>query len=212
MNSFRVFACLLPLIAASFLGCAAPAQHVRACCQPAAMAMPMADDTATATTNSIFDHAATWQTDDGKDFQLADLRGHPVAISMIYASCEGVCVITRDDLQAVDASLPAATRAQTEFVLVTLDPEHDSPNDLKAYRAVNGLSAARWHLLRGSPADTAWLARALGIAYGRDTAGLFRHDSKLVVLDKSGNISERQDGIHADLSATTAALVAIGQQ
>ena len=147
-----------------------------------------------------------WQDDRGNTFQLAELRGRPVVISMFFASCEGVCVITRDDLKAIEASLPAATRERTAFVLVTLAPERDSAAVLKAYRAEHGLAEKRWTLLRGSAQATAALATRLSIGYGRDAAGLFRHASQIVVLDETGKIISQQDGIHADLAEAVAAV------
>ncbi len=130
---------------------------------------------------------------------------------MFYASCEGVCVITKNDLKAVEASLPAAARARTAFVLVTLAPERDTAKTLRAYRAAQGLAAERWVLLRGSPKATAALAARLGIGFGRDESGLFRHASELTVLDETGKVILQQDGIHADLAETVKTLAALGK-
>ena len=163
---------------------------------------------ASAPRGAVLDLAGDWQTDAGTPLALAQLRGRPAVISMFYASCEGICVITKDDMKAVEASLPAAARERTTFVLVTLAPDLDSAAVLKKYRTDHGLSEKNWVLLRGSPATTAALAAQLGIGFGRDQSGLFRHASVLTVLDDAGNILLQQDGIHADLTATVAAVVA----
>jgi protein SCO1/2 len=154
---------------------------------------------------------AVWQDDHGNNFHFAALRGQPVVIAMFFASCAGVCVITRNDMQAVEASLPAALRDRTLFILVTLAPDRDTAAVLKQYRLENGLAEKRWRLLRGSTAATAELAAALGVGYGRDAAGLFRHSSEITVLDETGNIVLQQDGIHADLAATVKVLAAAGK-
>jgi protein SCO1/2 len=158
---------------------------------------------------SIYDLDAQWQDENGRDFKLAELRGQPAVISMFFATCQGVCVITKNDMKTVEASLPAGVRKHTAFVLVTLDPEHDSAADLKDYFDTQGLATSRWRLLRGSPADTARLAKLLGIGYGLDSSHLFRHSSEIIVLDKTGEIISSQDGIHADLNKTVNTLVAI---
>jgi protein SCO1 len=150
--------------------------------------------------------AQDFQDDNGNNFSLASLRGRPVVISMFYASCQGICLVTRDDMKAVEASLPAAVRGRTAFVLVTLAPEIDSPTALKQYRADNGLSEKNWILLRGSANATAELATQLGIAYWRDGARLFRHTSELTVLDENGKTVLQQDGVHADLAETVQAV------
>lgn len=203
--------CWFLALAASWTGCSSP---IPPCCRAkAGVGMECSTDLSTnRASNVLVDARATWQQDNGQPFQLASLRGHPVVIAMFYATCEGVCVITKNDLKAIEASLPAAVAAQTAFVLVTLDPDHDSPAALKKYRLAQGLSTVHWRLLRGSTKDTAQLATALGIGFGRDQAGLLRHSSQLVVLDEAGQIVERQEGIQADLAAVVQALTVVAQR
>jgi len=74
----------------------------RTCCQMPMAAMPASTGMSVAATATPLASPAVWQDDAGKKFQLAELRGHPVVISMFYASCEGLCVITRNDMQAVE--------------------------------------------------------------------------------------------------------------
>ena len=187
------------LAAVLLAGCAA---EKKSCCNGHATAA-----VATVPCGAVLDVAGDWQTDAGTTLALAQLRGRPAVISMFYASCEGICVITKDDMKAVEASLPAAARERTTFVLVTLAPDLDSAAVLKKYRTDHGLSEKNWVLLRGSPAATAALAAQLGIGFGRDQSGLFRHSSVLTVLDAAGKILLRQDGVHADLTETVAAIV-----
>jgi protein SCO1/2 len=187
------FCCLLVVTLA---GCQTPE---RPCCQKMQKATA-GDDTLPHATNSIYDLSAVWQDDQGRNFRLSELRGHPVVISMFFATCEGVCLITRDDMKTIESSAPAAVRNRTTFVLITLDPDHDTATELQDYRVAQGLSPERWRLLRGSNADTARLATMLGIGYGLDRSGLFRHSSTIIVLDDSGKIVSWQDGVHADLT------------
>jgi protein SCO1/2 len=97
-------------------------------------------------------------------------------------------------------------RERTVFVLVTLAPDRDTPQVLNAYRAEQGLASKRWRLLRGTPQATAELAAQLGIGYGRDASGRFKHSSEITVLDATGKIVLRQDGLHADLAETVRVL------
>ena len=200
VSCFRLL--LVGLCAGILSGCQSPPKMAgRACCQ-----MPAA--TLAAPAAGIFDSATIWQDDHGRDFQFAELRGHPVVMGMFFASCQGVCVITRNDMQAVEASLPAARRDQTIFILVTLAPDRDSAAVLQQYRREQGLSEKRWRLLRGSPTATAELAAQLGVGYGRDAAGFFRHSSEITLLDATGKILLQQDGLHVDLAAAVKRLAA----
>ena len=194
-------------LAGILTGCQSPGKMTgRTCCQMPMADMPASTGTSVAATATPLDSPAVWQDDAGKKFQLAELRGHPVVISMFYASCEGLCVITRNDMQAVEASLPAAVRDRTIFVLVTLAPDRDTAAVLKQYRIEQGLAEKRWRLLRGSTAATAALAAQIHVGYGLDAAGFFRHSSEITVLDESGKIVQQQDGIHADLTAAVKVL------
>jgi len=168
-----------------------------ACCAQRGEAAP-----AVSSVQSLVDSAQTWQSDDGSTCRLSDLAGRPVVISMFFCSCQGICLITKDDMKAIEASLPSAVREHTTFVLVTLDPEHDTLGVLREYREEYGLSTRRWKLLRGSAAATSALAAQLGIGYGRDDSGRFKHASRISVLDSTGHIVFAQDGTHADLDQT----------
>lgn len=204
MKNPRLF--LLGIAVLCWNGCAADKKTtamsspaLRPCCQrvmaDSATIPPVADP-------PVLALPGDWQDDAGKTLPLSELRGQTVLISMFYASCEGVCVITKNDMKAVEASLTPAAREQTVFVLVTLAPELDTPAVLQTYRRAEGLAAGRWRLLRGSAKSTAALAARLGVGYGRDHSGLFRHASELTVLGPAGNILMQQDGLHADLAAT----------
>lgn len=148
---------------------------------------------------SICDIDAVWETDFGKKIKLSDLNGRVRVISMFYSTCQGVCITTKQDMQALEASLSPAARERVGFVLVTLDFSRDTAQVLKAYRREEDLSPTRWILLRGNKAATSKLAALLGIGAGRDDSGRFIHSSELIVLDESGRIIHRHAGVRADL-------------
>ena len=128
---------------------------------------------------------------------------------MFYTTCEGVCLITLEDLKRIEASLPASARDHVRFVLVSLDPARDNRSALGRYRAEQSLPKGRWTLLRGDPSATARLAHILGLGYGRDQSGRFVHAVEIVVLDKSGHIVMRQDGLQPNLGPVAETLTAL---
>ncbi len=137
---------------------------------------------------------SAWQTDDGKVIQLKELKGRLCIVSMFYSTCQGVCLRTLQDLQSIEASLPAETRNHVNFVLVTLDPEADTRDVLHAYRVTEGLCSGHWTLLRGSKNDTRELAIRLRVLYGMDDAGRFIHTTRLVLVDADGRVASNSDG------------------
>jgi protein SCO1/2 len=157
---------------------------------------------------SAGDAGALWETDDGKKIKLGDLNGRVRVISMFYSTCQGVCVITKQDMQAIEASLSPAARRRVGFVLVTLAPGRDTAQALRSYRRDEGLSNERWTLLRGDDASTSKLAALLGVVAGRDSSGRYIHGSQLVVLDESGRVIHTYGGLRADLHRIAAAVEA----
>ena len=196
--------CILAVALVCLNGCATGKKSCcgSCCAGPAGPAASEAVCAPPSTNESPWALPGEWEDETGGHLNLAELKGQTVLISMFYASCEGICVITRNDMLAVEAALSPAAREHTTFVLVTLAPELDTPAVLTAYRTENGLAAGHWRLLRGSPAATAALAARLGVRYGKDPSGLFRHASQLTVVGAAGNILWQQDGVHADLTAT----------
>jgi protein SCO1/2 len=152
---------------------------------------------------SISSIDSEWQADDGARVRLADFNGRLRVVSMFYSTCEGVCRLTLQDMQMIEASLSAATRERVLFILVTLDPAADTPEALRSYRAAENLAPNRWALLRGDLLETRQLSNLLQVRAGRDSSGRFIHSSQLVVVDESGNIFDIHDGTQANLRTIT---------
>jgi len=198
MNSIMALGALLG-------GCSAgepvhgPAGHS---CQPTAPA-PETRPTAAA---SLYDLDAAWCTDGGAKIRLADLRGKPRVMAMFFANCRGVCLLTVDHMQEIEASLPADIRNKVGFVLVTLDPANDTAEKLAVYRRENVLPASTWTILRGDDNATAEVAARLGITFARESSRGFVHSSGITLVDEDGNIIQQQLGNHPDLAAMVQAL------
>jgi protein SCO1/2 len=78
---------------------------------------------------------------------------------------------------------------------VSIDPEHDTPEALRALARARGLDPSRWRLL-GAPDDTVReVAAVLGIRYRRLADGSFNHSSVITLLDRAGVIQARVEGL-----------------
>jgi protein SCO1 len=186
-------------------GCSATEQlQPRAgdCCPPNVLAPA----TRPAAAGRPYDLTATWHTDEGAKLRLADLRGKPRVMAMFFANCQGVCVLTINHMQEVQASLPADVRGKVGFVLVTLDPARDTAAKLAVYRRENVLPASSWTILRGDDNATAELAARLGITFQRESSRGFVHSSGITLVDSDGNVIQQQLGNHPDLNAMVEAL------
>jgi len=146
---------------------------------------------------------------DGRERRLGDRRGKPQLVSMFYTSCQYVCPLIVDTLLKTERALPETEREQLDVLLVSFDPDNDTPLALKAVVDKRHLPTPRWRLARTDASNVRTLAAALGIQYRQLQNHDFNHTSALILLDADGRIAARSD----KLGATDAAMVeAISRQ
>lgn len=125
-------------------------------------------------------HARTW------DWRTK--RGQPQVVAMFYTSCPYVCPLIIDGAKAIERGIPAAQRPQLGFLLISLDPRHDTPDALADVARKRGLHPARWSLASPQPDKVRSAAGVLGVRYRELDDGNFNHTSALVLLDTEGRI------------------------
>lgn len=143
---------------------------------------------------SIYQLGATWTSDMGREIKLEVLRGRPQVIALFFTHCEHSCPLIVADLLAIDKALPREARGKVDFLLVSIDPERDTPEVLRAYRAMHGLPTERWTLLRGDPAATRAFADLLGFQYVPGSPTQFAHSLLVTIVDPSGEIVFQRAG------------------
>ncbi len=128
---------------------------------------------------------------DGKIFRLADFRGKVVVLHFIYAGCPDVCPLHADRIAEIQAMVNRTPmKSMVQFISVSTDPEHDTPEILRAYGPVHGLSDANWVFLTTMPDQPPDLTRKLVEAYGhkftKTDDGRLIHGVVTHVIDKEG--------------------------
>jgi len=195
MNAARLL-CTAMLGLSPALGAAAD------CCCPAPAAAPAVSS------RSLYQLDATWTTDAGQPYRLAELRGRPVVLAMFFSSCGYACPRIVSDMTRIRETLPVAVRNRARFVLVSFDDVRDTVPLLHAYREQHALPSGSWVLLRGGPDDVRELAAVLGVKYKRDGAGMFQHSNLITVLNPEGEIVHQRAGLEGGLAAAVQAVVA----
>jgi protein SCO1/2 len=137
---------------------------------------------------------------------LGDLRGKIQVLAMSYTSCEYACPIVVEMMQRLEASLLPELLAQVGFVMVTFDPQRDTPAVLKAFSEKRQLDLQHWTLLHGQPDDVLELAVLLGVKYKRMPQGGFAHSNLITVLNKDGEIVHRYLGLHQNMDEALRAI------
>lgn len=132
---------------------------------------------------------------DGTPATLELHRGSPVLISMFYASCPHACPLLINGMRRMEQQLPAASRDRLKVLLVSIDPDKDTPEKLAELAARHRVDAARWTFARVSSDDVRKLAAALGIRYRKLPDGEFNHSTVVSLLDENGQIVQRTSEI-----------------
>ena len=99
----------------------------------------------------------------GQQRTLADFKGKVVVVFFGYTQCPDVCPTTMAELAEVKRAL-GADGARVQGVFITIDPERDTPELLKAYVANFGPDFVA---LRGSPEQLKTLAKDFKVFYAK---------------------------------------------
>lgn len=148
---------------------------------------------------SVYQVASPWTDQHGATRTLAELRGRPQAIAMVYTHCGSACPRIVQDMKRLEARFP-----ELGFILVSIDPERDTPGRLAEFAAGSRLGE-NWTLLRGSDDDLLELAAVLGVRYRRISEEEFMHSNLITVLDADGNVAYRQEAL-GEVAGTLAAV------
>ncbi|QCY70088.1 SCO family protein [Antarcticibacterium flavum] len=144
---------------------------------------------------SVFNLPATWTTQDNKDIELKDLQGKVLVMVMIYTSCKAACPRLVADMRNIEKQMPKKDLDKVQFIMVSIDPETDTPGNLKKFAAENLMEEPHWMFLRGTPEDTREFAAVLAVSYKKITPIDFSHSNIISVFDKQGVMVHQQEGL-----------------
>ena len=125
----------------------------------------------------------------GTQFRLADQTGKIVVLFFGYTSCPDFCPTTLMEFKKVRARLVREAE-HTQFVFITVDPERDTPDKLRAY--LNSFDPA-FIGLTGTEAELAPVWRTFGVFRekkpGASALGYsMDHSTTVYVIDQRGNL------------------------
>lgn len=131
----------------------------------------------------------------GRSYDWSTRRGKPQLVSMFYTSCQYICPLIVESGKAMEKHLTPAQQRNLGILLLSMDPEHDTPKALQAVVDKRRLDTARWTLASPPPGQVRALAGVLGIRYRQLADGEFNHTSALILLDANGRILARTEQV-----------------
>ncbi len=126
----------------------------------------------------------TLMTQEGQHLRLSDFRGQVVVLYFGYTFCPDVCPATLAEV-ARAMRLLGEKAAQVQVMMITVDPERDTPAKLGEYVTHFDPSFLG---LSGSQQEIARVATLYGIFYEKHEDGRVDHTATLTVVDRQGAV------------------------
>jgi protein SCO1/2 len=135
-------------------------------------------------------------TQDGKTLHFYDdlIKGKIVVVNFVYTSCSRLCPIETARLAEVKDRLGDAVGRSIFFVSMTVDPEHDTPDLLKAFADAFGARSPGWQFVTGRPEDI----DAINAKFGDRSAesGLNSHRNEILIGNDATGDWERDSSFN----------------
>lgn len=111
------------------------------------------------------------------------LKGKSVAFNVVFTDCKDVCPLETAMLVQVQKILGARVGKDIFFYSLSIDPERDTPQVLKAYAEKFGVGPG-WLFLTGRMEDIKLITKKLGLLRDREAETRDGHSAVLVVGDE----------------------------
>lgn len=133
----------------------------------------------------------TLEDAEGRAVGLENLRGRVVVLHFVYTSCPDVCPLHAERVAEIQQMVNRTPmRELVQFVTITTDPEHDTPEVMQDYGPAHGLDPVNWTFLTSGPDrpedTTRKLAERFGHKFSKAEDGYQVHGVVTHIIDREG--------------------------
>jgi protein SCO1/2 len=127
---------------------------------------------------------------DRKQIGLSDFNGRPRFLVFIYTHCKDLCPLILQNRDHLEAEAEPSIGKGIVFLAVTLDPQNDTPEVLRAFVKKIGVDTRDLHLLSGPVRKVEKVLDEYEIGVIQDGAGgqVMGHTSVGYAIDRDGII------------------------
>lgn len=122
-------------------------------------------------------------------------KGKVYVLEFFFSTCPTICPKMNANLKTVQEKFFG--NKSFGIASITINPEHDTPQVLKAHREALGITSENWHFLTGDKTYIFDLAnKGFNLYAGQSNDkfnGGFEHSGLFALIDKKGNIRCRKD-------------------
>lgn len=131
---------------------------------------------------------------DGDVVSLHGLRGQVVVLTFGFTRCGDICPMAIHKFTWMQDELGDAFGKDVKFVMITVDPEYDTPQVLSQYADQIGANPDRWSFLTGSPSEIETITQKYGVYATATEEGLVEHILLTSLIDREGDIGTQYLG------------------
>jgi protein SCO1/2 len=130
----------------------------------------------------------TLTAETGSRLSLSDLRGKVLAVTFIYATCTDTCPLLTAKMAELQRRLGGDFGSHVRFLSITVDPERDTPEVLRAYSKAYAADPEGWSFLTGNPSDIREVVRRYGAVAKKTAGGSVDHLFLTSLIDRRGRL------------------------
>jgi len=134
------------------------------------------------------------QDQNNKTISNKDFEGKVYLVEFFFTTCPTIC--PKMNLNMVAIQNKFFGNPNFGIASITINPENDTTEVLKAHAAQIGVQSSKWHLLTGDKDYIYSIANKgfnVYVGENKKTPGGFEHSGLFALVDKNGNIRCRKD-------------------
>lgn len=131
---------------------------------------------------------------DGKALGAKELGGSTLVVSFMFTSCPSVCPKQTRALGEVQRNLPSGVRGRARFLSLSVDPEHDTPAEMRRFALASGADLRGWSFANAGQQGTQTLTSRLAAFDSNAGSSPAAHTTAIYLFDARGRLLQRYAG------------------
>lgn len=97
----------------------------------------------------------TFLNQDGVEVNFPELtKGKITLMTMVYTHCPDICPMTTHNMHLIEQKLPDKIKNDVKFIVISFDPNRDTPAVLKKFAELRDYDFNKWSFLSGDDQNT----------------------------------------------------------
>lgn len=136
-------------------------------------------------------------------------KGKVTLMAMVYTHCPDICPMTTHNMQLVESKLSKDELDKVRFVVISFDPNRDTPSVLKKFAEIRDIDFNHWSFLSGDEQNTKEVmlkfdVKAVPADSSYDEQGNLSyyiiHTDRISLIDQNGLLRKNYVGSTADIN------------